>query len=59
MRGVQRLAPFLLVACCAAAETKPDPGRMERLLRRAVILDLHADTTQMIADVAMTPRAAS
>ena len=48
MRGVARLAPFLLVACCAAAQI--DPTRVERLLRRAVVLDLHDDTTQMMAD---------
>ena len=50
MRGVTRLAPFLLVACCAAAQTKTDPARVERLLGRAVVLDLHDDTTQMIVD---------
>jgi len=49
MRGVARLVPFLLVACCAA-QTKIDPARVERLLERAVVLDLHDDTTQMMVD---------
>ena len=49
MRGLPRLAPFLLVACCAA-QTNVDPARVERLLRRAVVLDLHDDTTQMMVD---------
>jgi membrane dipeptidase len=50
VRGATRLAPLLLVACCAAAQTKIDPARVERLLRRAVVLDLHDDTTQMMVD---------
>ncbi len=46
-----RLAPVLLLACCAAAaQTRPDPARVTQLLRRAVVLDLHDDTTQMMAD---------
>jgi len=54
VRGVTRLAPLLLVACCgiaqSGAQTKADPARVERLLRRAVVLDLHDDTTQMMVD---------
>ncbi|MGA2735946.1 MAG: dipeptidase [Bryobacteraceae bacterium] len=49
MRGAIRLLPLLLVACCAA-QTKVDPARVDRLLRRAVVLDLHDDTTQMMVD---------
>jgi len=45
-----KLAAFLLVACCAAAQTKVDSARVQRLLQRAVVLDLHDDTTQMIVD---------
>jgi len=41
-----------LLAVPAAAQTKADPARLERLLRRAVVLDLHDDTTQMIVDEA-------
>ncbi len=44
------LSCLTLLACCAAAQTKPDPARVERLLKRAVVLDLHDDTTQMILD---------
>ncbi|HLY18410.1 MAG TPA: dipeptidase [Bryobacteraceae bacterium] len=40
------------MAVPAAAQTKADPARLERLLRRAVVLDLHDDTTQMIVDEA-------
>jgi membrane dipeptidase len=61
VRGAARLAPLLLIACCAAQTPSPgvpsrdrkgavDPARVERLLRRAVVLDLHDDTTQMIVD---------
>ena len=59
MRGAVRLVPVLLVACCAAqtpsrdhqgAVIKVDPARVDRLLRRAVVLDLHDDTTQMMVD---------
>jgi membrane dipeptidase len=50
VRGAARLAPLLLLACCAVAQTKVDPARVERLLRRAVVLDLHDDTTQMMVD---------
>jgi membrane dipeptidase len=40
----------LLVAYSATAQTKVDPARVERLLERAVVIDLHDDTTQMILD---------
>ena len=45
-----RLAVFLLLAFSAAAQTSVDPARVDRLLQRAVIIDLHDDTTQMIVD---------
>jgi membrane dipeptidase len=38
------------VAMAAMAQTKVDPARVTRLLQRAVVLDLHDDTTQMIVD---------
>jgi len=41
---------LFLLACCAAAQTKVDSARVERLLKRAVVLDLHDDTTQMMVD---------
>ena len=46
--------PFfiLLLASSAVAQTKVDPARVARLLARAVVLDLHDDTTQMIVDEA-------
>ena len=54
MRVAARLAPLMLVACCgvapSGAQTKADPARVESLLRRAVVLDLHDDTTQMMVD---------
>jgi membrane dipeptidase len=34
----------------ATAQTKVDPARVDRLLQRAVVIDLHDDTTQMILD---------
>jgi membrane dipeptidase len=53
---VTRLFLALLLVCAAsaqtAAQTKVAPARVERLLRRAVIVDLHDDTTQMIVDEA-------
>jgi len=44
--------PLLILALWAAAwvQTAVDPGRVERLVRRAIIVDLHCDTTQMILD---------
>jgi membrane dipeptidase len=50
LKGLARLAPLLLMACSAAAQTNVDPARVERLLQRAVVLDLHDDTTQMMVD---------
>jgi len=38
------------VAVVAFAQTKVDPARVARLLDRAVIVDLHDDTTEMIVD---------
>ena len=49
MRVAAGLVPLVLVACCSA-QTKVDPARVDRLLRRAVVLDLHDDTTQMMVD---------
>ena len=54
MRDVFGVAALVLVACGGAAQsgaqTKVDPARVERLLRRAVVVDLHDDTTQMMVD---------
>jgi membrane dipeptidase len=41
---------LLLFALTAAAQTRPDPARVQRLLERATVIDLHDDTTQMILD---------
>jgi membrane dipeptidase len=41
---------FFLLAFAAAAQTRPDPARVARLLDRAIVIDLHDDTTQMILD---------
>src|SRR5580658_6050521 len=45
-----KLALPLAVAFAAFAQTNVDPARVTRLLQRAVIIDLHDDTTQMILD---------
>jgi membrane dipeptidase len=45
-----KLSVLLVVACAACAQTTIDPARVTRLLQRAVIVDLHDDTTQMILD---------
>jgi len=45
-----KFALFLAVAFPALAQTPVDSGRLERLLQRATIIDLHDDTTQMIVD---------
>jgi membrane dipeptidase len=45
-----KLSVLLAMACVAFAQTTVDPGRVTRLLERAVIVDLHDDTTQMILD---------
>jgi len=47
---MNRLALLLLLGYLAAAQTKIDPARVDRLLQRAVAIDLHDDTTQMIVD---------
>jgi membrane dipeptidase len=39
-----------MVAYAAAAQSEIDPARVDRLLQRAVVLDLHDDTTQMMVD---------
>lgn len=39
-----------LLAYPAAAQIRVEPSRIARLLDRAVVIDLHDDTTQMIAD---------
>src|ERR1035441_5865644 len=49
---MHRLALLLLWAFSASAQTKIDPARVDRLLRRAIVIDLHDDTTQMIVDEA-------
>jgi membrane dipeptidase len=41
---------LLAVAFAAFAQTAVDPARVSQLLQRAVIVDLHDDTTQMILD---------
>src|ERR1039457_5083568 len=43
---------LFLLASSVAAQTKVEPARVARLLERAVVLDLHDDTTQMIVDEA-------
>jgi membrane dipeptidase len=45
---------FLILALSAAmaspAQVKVDPARVERVLRQAVVLDLHCDTTMLMVD---------
>ena len=45
-----KLVLLMAVAFAALAQTTVDPARVTRLLQRAVIIDLHDDTTQMILD---------
>ena len=45
-----RLLSLVLLSYGLAAQTKADPARVARLLQRAVVIDLHDDTTQMIVD---------
>jgi len=45
-----RLFIVPLLAAIAAAQSPVDPARVERLLERAVVIDLHSDTTQMILE---------
>jgi membrane dipeptidase len=40
----------MLLGFSAAAQTRVDSARVDRLLQRAVVIDLHDDTTQMIVD---------
>jgi membrane dipeptidase len=47
---MKKLALLPALAIAALAQTKVDPARVTRLLQRAVIVDLHDDTTQMIVD---------
>ena len=47
---MHKLALLLAAGWAASAQTKADPERLARLLERAVIIDLHDDTTQMILD---------
>jgi len=41
---------FLVLEFSAGAQTRVDAARVDRLLQRAVVIDLHDDTTQMIVD---------
>ena len=41
---------LLGIAASSAAQTGVDPNRLARLLQRAIIVDLHDDTTQMVID---------
>ena len=47
---MNKLVLVLLLGFSGSAQTKVDPSRVERLLNRAVVIDLHNDTTQMIVD---------
>jgi membrane dipeptidase len=47
---MNRFAIFLLLTLTASAQTRVDQARVDRLLQRAVVIDLHDDTTQMIVD---------
>src|SRR4051812_25463463 len=49
---MMKLALCLAVAISAAGQSPTDPMRVMRLLQRAVLVDLHDDTTQMIVDEA-------
>jgi membrane dipeptidase len=40
----------LAAAVASPAQVKVDPARVDRLLRQAVVLDLHCDTTQLMLD---------
>src|ERR1043166_1916017 len=43
MGCLKACAAFLLLACCAAGQTKADPARVARLMERALVIDLHDD----------------
>ena len=47
---MNRLALLILLGYTATAQTRVDPARVDRLLQRAVVIDLHDDTPQMIVD---------
>jgi membrane dipeptidase len=47
---VIKSAFLLLLVCSAFSQTKADPARLARLMQRAIIIDLHDDTTEMILD---------
>ncbi len=47
---MQRLAISLLLAYSATAQSSVNAARVDRLLERAVVIDLHDDTPQMILD---------
>jgi len=47
---VRKLFLALLAALPLAAQSAVDPARVQRLLERAVVIDLHDDTTQMMLD---------
>ena len=47
---MHKLALLAVLAASAFAQTKVDPARVEKLLRRATLIDLHNDTTEMIVD---------
>jgi membrane dipeptidase len=47
---MMRLVLPLAAAVAALAQTKVEPARVTRLLDRAVLIDLHDDTTQMMVD---------
>jgi membrane dipeptidase len=47
---MHRLALLLILGYSATAQTKVDSARVDRLLQRAVAIDLHDDTPQMIVD---------
>jgi membrane dipeptidase len=44
------IRPILLLLVVCTTVFGADPGRLARLLERAVVIDLHDDTTQMIVD---------
>src|ERR1044072_5234098 len=50
MVTMRKLVSLLAAALAVQAQTRVDPDRFSRLLERAVIIDLHDDTTQMILD---------
>ena len=51
-RIMHTAALLFLVATAATAQTRADPARVARLMQRAVVIDLHDDTSQMIVDEA-------